>query len=135
MTQRRPAAAPIREAREGVAERGSREPTADEGAGVGGSGEHAAGIELPGFPDVETGLVCLTHAAKGFFRRSDGKIGLNRVWHKRIPVQSARLLRASFPLLERLELVSAPEQSAPYSVLLAPEIGFVSHLPPQIVRS
>lgn len=91
-------------------------------------------IELPGFPDVETGLVCLTHAAKGFFRRSDGKIGVNRVWHKRIPVAPARLLHASFPLLERLQLVSLSEQRTPYSVLLAPEIGFVSHLPPQIVR-
>lgn len=93
----------------------------------------AAAIELPGFPDVETGLVCLTHVPQGFFRRSDGKIAVNRVWHKRIPVKPARLVRATFPLLERLELVSRSEQAAPYSVLLAPEIEFLSHLPPKVV--
>lgn len=105
----------------------ARDPVPDPAAEV------APELELPGFPDVETGLVCLTHAAQGFFRRTDGKIAVNRVWHNRIPVKPARLVRASFPLLERWQLVSASEQMAPYSVLIAPQIGFTSMLPPRVV--
>lgn len=92
-------------------------------------------MRLPGFPDVETGLVCLTHAFKGFFRRRDGKIGVNRVWHPRMPVTPARLVSASFPLLARRGLVSSAEQTKPYSVLLAPRVDFTSRLPPTVVEA
>lgn len=91
-------------------------------------------LELPGFPDVETGLVCLTHAFSGFYRRRDGKIAVNRVWHEPIPVTPARLTQASFPLLERLELVPLAEMTKPYSVLLAPAVDFVSRLPPTVLH-
>jgi len=90
-------------------------------------------IKLPGFPDLETGLICLTHATKGFYRRTDGQIGLNRVWHPRIPVRPARLVEATFPLLHHHGLVPRSEQRVPYSVLIAPEVEFLSHLPPRIV--
>lgn len=90
-------------------------------------------IQLPGFPDVETGLVCLTHATKGFFRRTDGKIGLNQVWHEPIPVRPARLLNASFPLLKNLGFVPLSAQQSPHSVLIAPSIEFMSMLPPRVV--
>lgn len=100
-----------------------------------GPGPHPsfAGVQLPGFPDVETGLVCLTHAAKGWFRRFDGKVGLNEVWHKPIPVRSARLRRASFPLLERLGLVPRSKHRDAYSVLLAPGVEMLTRLPPTVV--
>lgn len=91
-------------------------------------------LELPGFPDVETGLVCLTHAFSGFYRRRDGKIAVNRVWHEPIPVTPARLTHASFPLLERLNLVPPAEMTQPYSVLLAPAADFMSRLPPTVLR-
>lgn len=90
-------------------------------------------VQLPGFPDAETGLVYLTHATKGFFRRKDGRIGLNQVWHERMSVAPAQLKHASFPLLDRLELVPASKQMAPYSVLLSPATDFMSMLPPKVV--
>lgn len=99
----------------------------------GSSSADATTIDLPGFPDVETGLVCLTHATKGFYRRADGQIGLNRVWHPRIIVRPARLVEAAFPLLHRQGLVPRSEQHAPYGVFIASEVGFLSHLPPRIV--
>lgn len=89
--------------------------------------------QLPGFPDAETGLVCLTHAFNGFFRRKDGRIAVNRVWHAPIPVRPARLVRAELPLLERLALLPQDAPSQPYSVLLAPAVDFMSRLPPTIV--
>lgn len=93
----------------------------------------ALSLELPGFPDVETGLVCLTHAFNGFYRRRDGKIGINRVWHEPMPVQPALLVHASFPLLDTMRLVARSDQMTPYSVLMAPAIEFISHLPPTVV--
>lgn len=90
-------------------------------------------VELPGFPDAETGLVCLTHGAKGWYRRFDGKIGLNEVWHRPIPVRPARLLRASFPLLHRLGLVARMRHDRPYNVLLSPGVEMWTKLPPTVV--
>lgn len=98
--------------------------------------EDAGGpIELPGFPDVETGLVCLTHVMKSFYRRTDGQIGLNRVWHLPMSVRPAQIRRADFPLLQRMALVPRAEQLLPYNVLIAPKVEFLIHLPPERVSS
>lgn len=95
--------------------------------------EHAS-LELPGFPDLESGLACLTHTLLGFYRRSDGRLGLNRVWHERVEVRPARLTLAYFGLLESEGLVARSEQLTPHSVLIAPEIPFFSFLPPTVVE-
>ena len=88
---------------------------------------------LPGFPDLETGLVSLTHAFRGFYRRRDGRLAVNCVWHGPIPVRPARLLQAELPWLARQGLVSPAVQSRPYSVLVADAIDFTSYLPPTVL--
>lgn len=90
-------------------------------------------LELPGFPDVETGLLHLTHALVGYYRRPDGRIGVNRVWHEKIDARPARLVEGHFGLLERLGLVNRTEQAAPHSVLITPGVDFLSEIPPRVL--
>lgn len=92
--------------------------------------EPGMALELPGFSDVETGLLYLTHALVGYYRRPDGRIGVNRVWHEKMEVQPARLVEGAFPLLHRLGFVGLEEQKAPHSVLVTPKVDFLSHIPP-----
>ncbi|KQV99836.1 hypothetical protein ASC87_03200 [Rhizobacter sp. Root1221] len=89
------------------------------------------GLELPGFPDLETGLVFLTHPLAGFYHRRDGALGTYRVWHERLQVTPARLVSARFGLLERLGLVTPEEQQVPHSVLVEPLNEFTIYLPPR----
>jgi hypothetical protein len=91
------------------------------------------GIELPGFPDTETGLVYLTHPLAGFYHRRDGKLGTYRVWHKQLHVSSAQLVYASFGLLSRLGLVTQEEQQVAHSVLIDPINEFTIYLPPKVL--
>ncbi len=90
-------------------------------------------INLTGFPDVETGLVYLTHPLAGFYHRRDGKLGTYRVWHARLQVTQAKLLRAHFGLLSRMNLVSEDEQQSPHSVLVEPMNEFTIYLPPKVL--
>ncbi len=94
-----------------------------------------AALRLPGFPDIETGLVFLTHPLAGFYHRRDGKLGTYRVWHKQLAVRPAELVSAHFGLLDRMGLVSAAEQQHPHSVLVEPINEFTIYLPPQIVQA
>jgi len=87
---------------------------------------------LAGFPDLETGMVVLTHPLAGYFRRRDGELGTYRVWHERLAATRATCLDAHFPLLERLELVPREAQKAPHSVMLQREVGFTIYLPPRL---
>lgn len=93
-----------------------------------------AAIELAGFPDIETGLVYLTHPLAGFYHRRDGKLGTYRVWHKQLKVSSGYLKSASFGLLSRLELVTQEEQQIAHSVLIEPINEFTIYLPPKVVK-
>ena len=93
-----------------------------------------AKIELAGFPDIETGLVYLTHPLAGFYHRRDGKLGTYRVWHKQLEVSSANLKSASFGLLSRLGLVTQEEQQVAHSVLIEPINEFTIYLPPKVVE-
>ncbi len=97
-------------------------------------GEGQAVPVLPGFPDIETGLVFLTHPLRGYYHRRDGKLGTYHVWHKRLEVSPGRLLRARFALLDRLGLVTTAEQQHPHSVLLEPINVFTIYLPPRVLR-
>ncbi|ALU41844.1 DUF2071 domain-containing protein [Pseudoalteromonas rubra] len=92
-------------------------------------------IELPGFPDTETGLVYLTHPLTGFYYRRDGRLGTYRVWHKELKVSSAILKSANFGLLSRLDLVSDAEQQKPHSVLVEPINEFTIYLPPKVLNT
>lgn len=88
---------------------------------------------LPGFPDIEAGLVFLTHPLRGFYHRRDGRLGSYDVWHERIMVAPGRLKRAEFGLLDRLGLVSFAEQQHPHSTLIDAVTEFTIYLPPKVV--
>src|SRR5690606_4975726 len=77
-------------------------------------------LQLDGFPDLETGLVYLTHPLTGFSYRRDGRLGTYRVWHDRLQVAPAKLVSADFGLLGRMGVVTLDEQQNPHSVLLEP---------------
>ncbi len=89
--------------------------------------------ELPGFDDVETGLVLLTHPLQGFYYRRDGALGNYTIWHDQLTPTVAQCQTAQFPLLDRLGLVPLAAQAHPHSVLLQPETTFSIYLPPKAV--
>lgn len=91
-------------------------------------------FEFPGFPDVESALVYLTHPLAGFYHRRDNKLGTYRVWHKELVVKPAKLKSADFKLLSDLGIVKSTEQQTPYSVLIEPMNEFTIYLPPSILR-
>ncbi|MBL8269235.1 DUF2071 domain-containing protein [Steroidobacter sp.] len=92
-----------------------------------------AKLRFPGFPDIETGLVFLTHPLAGFYHRRDGKLGTYRVWHKQLAVRPAELVSARFGLLDRMGLVNEAEQQVPHSVLVEPINEFTIYLPPKVL--
>ena len=90
-------------------------------------------LNLPGFPDLETGLVYLTHPLRGYYHRRDGRLGTYHVWHGRLNVGPGKLHQADFGLLDRLGLVTKEEQQAPHSVLIEPLNEFTIYLPPKVL--
>lgn len=90
-------------------------------------------LQLDGFPDLETGLVYLTHPLTGFYYRRDGRLGTYRVWHDRLQVAPAKLVSADFGLLGRMGVVTLDEQQNPHSVLLEPINEFTIYLPPKVL--
>ncbi|PXW68105.1 uncharacterized protein DUF2071 [Alteromonas sp. I10] len=91
-------------------------------------------FDFPGFPDVESALVYLTHPLAGFYYRRDNKLGTYRVWHKELEVKPAKLVSASFKLLSTLGIVNESEQNSPYSVLIEPINEFTIYLPPTVIE-
>lgn len=89
--------------------------------------------ELYGFPDLESGLVLLTHPLCGYFYLRDGKLGSYSIWHKKLQTTEGRVTTASFPLLQELGLIHDGELSAIHSVLMQPETDFTIYLPPVVV--
>ena len=87
---------------------------------------------LMGFDSLEAGLVLLTHPLKGFYYRRDGRVGSYTIWHDRLRVSNGRLLRASFPLLDRLGLVPEGDLNRVHSVLLQHSTVFTIYLPPSV---
>jgi hypothetical protein len=85
---------------------------------------------LPGFPDLETGLVLLTHPLRGYYYRRDGSLGSYHIWHNRLTPTYGRLLSAQFHLLADYGLVPLGETSRVHSVLMQPETEFTIYLPP-----
>ena len=86
---------------------------------------------LEGFPDLETGMLILTHPLTGFYRRRDGVLGSYSVWHDRLNPRAGACRRARFGLLDRLGLVPFAYQDRPYSVMLQPYTDFTIYLPPR----
>ncbi len=90
---------------------------------------------LTGFPSLESSLVVLTHPLRGYFFRRDGRLGTYQVWHDRLRLTEGSCLRARFPLLESLDLVSVPRQTETHSVLIQQETEFIILLPPRLAES
>ena len=95
------------------------------------SGEPVDGLE--GFPDLEHGLVVLTHPLRGFYHRRDGRLGSYHIWHDRLELTVGSVRSARFGLLDDLGLVPFSDQGSPHSVLLQHETDFFIYLPPRVV--
>jgi hypothetical protein len=96
------------------------------------SGE--APSEIAGVANVEAGLVLLTHPLRGYFFRHDHALGSYAISHSRTACSSGQLQTATYPLLQKLDLVQAGDLSGIHSVLLQPSIDFTIYLPPFKVR-
>ena len=89
--------------------------------------------DLEGFPDLETGLVVLTHPTNGFYFRRDGSLGSYSIWHPRLNPTVGACISADFDVYERLGLLSKTEQMQPYCVMIQNKTEFAVYLPPQRV--
>ena len=93
---------------------------------------------LPGFPDLETGLVLLTHPLRGYYYRRNGTLGGYTIWHDKLQLTQGQVITAHFPLLDRLGLVkngglTAQRPTVVHSVLIQPQTEFTIYLPPTAV--
>jgi hypothetical protein len=86
-----------------------------------------------GFPDVETGLVVLTHPLTGVYARRDGHLGSYTVWHEPLAPSAGRVRSARWSLLDRLDIVPFSDQHEAHSVLIQPSTEFIVRLPPHRV--
>ena len=86
---------------------------------------------LDGFPDLETGMVILTHPLAGFYYRRDNTLGSYHIWHDRLTPTRAQIVRAGFDLLDRLGLVPFAAQDQPHSVMMQRSAEFTIYLPPR----
>jgi hypothetical protein len=89
---------------------------------------------LVGFPDLEEGLVLLTHPVLGYYHRRDSRLGTYSIWHDRLNLTTGRALSASFPLLDRLGLVEDGDLKSIHSVLIQRSTDFTIYLPPKAVE-
>jgi hypothetical protein len=96
------------------------------------SGE--APSEIAGVANLEAGLVLLTHPLRGYFFRHDQALGSYAIWHRRTACRRRQLQAATYPLLQKLDLVEAGDIRGIHSVLLQPSIDFTIYLPPFKVR-
>jgi hypothetical protein len=91
--------------------------------------------QLAGTPNLEAGLVLLTHPLRGYFFRRDGALGSYAIWHDRAQLTVGTIHEARYPLLQKLGLVEEGVQSDIHSVLIQPNIDFTIYLPPSRVKA
>jgi hypothetical protein len=85
---------------------------------------------LDGFENLEASLVYLTHPLRGYFHRRDGTLGSYAIWHDRLQPTTGRLVSASYPLFQSLDLVVDGDLGAVHSVLIQKCVDFTIYLPP-----
>jgi uncharacterized protein DUF2071 len=90
---------------------------------------------VAGVASLEAGLVLLTHPLRGYYFRRDGALGSYAVWHDRTTPTLGTADEASYPLLQRLELIATGDLRDLHSVLLQPRIAFTIYLPPRRIAS
>ena len=67
---------------------------------------------------------------RGYFLRRDRTLGSYAIWHDRAAPTVGTLQEASYPLLQKLQLVDDGDLTAVHSVLLQRAIDFTIYLPP-----
>ncbi len=87
---------------------------------------------LDGFPNLDAGLVALTHPLIGVFHRRDGKLGTYSIWHDKLRCTAGHVVKARIGLFDRLGIVPFAEQSKPHSVLIQHRTEFTIFLPPKL---
>ncbi len=87
---------------------------------------------LDGFPNLDAGLVALTHPLIGVFHRRDGRLGTYSIWHDKLNCTAGKVLKARIGLFDRLGIVPHAEQSKPHSVLIQHCTEFTIFLPPKL---
>ena len=85
---------------------------------------------LDGFPNLDAGLVALTHPLIGVYHRRDGRLGTYTIWHDKLHCTAGRVVNARIGLFDRLGIVLYAEQSKPHSVLIQHHTEFTIFLPP-----
>ncbi len=88
-------------------------------------------LKLPGFDDLETALVVLTHPLTGWYLRRNGTLGTYAIWHDRLRLTAGRVETGRFRLLERMGLM---QDAVEHSVLIQPHTEFTIYLPPRSLR-
>lgn len=88
---------------------------------------------LEGLPDVEEGLVWLTHPFVGFYDDGHGGLHTYSVWHEPVRLVEARVVEARFGLLDALGVVPHEEQGRVHSALTARRTDYTIYLPPKRV--
>jgi hypothetical protein len=83
-----------------------------------------------GFPDLEAGLVFLTHPLRGYFFRQDGSLGTYTIWHDRLRPTQGKVTSARYPRLDRLDLLKEGDVQNVHSVLIQRSVDFTIYLPP-----
>lgn len=87
-----------------------------------------------GFMSADEMTLILTHPIDGFFYRTDGKLGTYSVSHAVLELTEGEAVDLSFPLLERLGVLTSVEAKRPHSVLIARDTRFQIHMPPRKVK-
>lgn len=86
--------------------------------------------ELPGFSNLEAGLVLLTQPTRGFYFRRDGVLGSYTIWHDRLKQTVGSIKVAQYALLQDLDLIPLGDCANIHSVLIQPRVDFTIYLPP-----
>lgn len=85
-----------------------------------------------GFESLDHMKLILTHPVRGFYHRTDLRLGTYSIWHPEAVMTIAFPKKLYFGIFDRLKLVNADEMNSPHSVFVSPSIKFEIYLPPHI---
>jgi uncharacterized protein YqjF (DUF2071 family) len=88
--------------------------------------------DYTGFSSFEEMKLILTHPVKGYFFRTDSKLGTYSIWHEEMKLTKATSRKLYFSLYQRLGLLSKEEMMNPFSIFICPKILFEVYLPPSL---
>ena len=89
---------------------------------------------LLGFPDLETGLVLLTHPLKGYFYLNNGKLGHYSIWHDQLKTTVGNIVNSNISLFPKLGLDTKSKPITSHSVLIQANTDFTIYLPPVSIK-